>query len=627
MTEARLFRSVEAEDAFAAAVEAFRRDGGAVPVWVGPRADLTAGLALAEEVYAALRVPPQAARGHLFGEVPEAVRRLAEPLAAHWSAGPDGPPDGPGSVLLVGTYAALSSDRVRRVLESAHRDGRDVSVLTGRDVHSLSWTTAKQYGQAPAGAPTGVFTDNDSRPRVPGDAVWLGPEDIAQRDVQDLILSGRWGRLLFNGHGRDDNLNLGQFTLCGRSPAVERAPGALGPQCAYGLGCYKPEDKLVPAHRIPAAEIVLNTCLSGPLSDLALYDPAYQILLNALDGPAQTVVAALTTNNGDRPENLAWLRGGPGSVARRLDASAADINPYPAFLQVGLGTAGDQAPEDSAAGQSAAEPDEAEEPWALLGGRVSALLHSGLLPGDHALRPRLERLHGTLLRDAQRGAARPAGTRAEARRSLDAEVAALDLALAQQIARGADDPLLEFPIHFGERSRASAAEPGLDCACGRPVWRYRRVGRLPVVPETYQSTCLRCGDVENSFVGAPALRVESADKVALGGVLPVTVEVTAVQDGIVNVGLVVPSYVRATIKPPVRRLRLAAGENKRTGFEIAVAADAEPQAYYHQAYAVQGLALTVLRFHFGAVPGDEFDHVTSDGRPARESEVSDVRVR
>ncbi|MFH7597088.1 hypothetical protein WDV06_18595 [Streptomyces racemochromogenes] len=626
----RTFTPVDGEAEFAAAVTAFLRapGRGPVPVWTGPRTDLNGALDLAEEVYEGLRTPPRSTTGHLLGEVPEAVRLLAAPLAGHWparGAAAAWPPAGaPGSVLLVGTYEALTSEAISGVLAAAHRDGRDVSVLTGRDVHSLAWTVAKQYAQAPSDAPAGVFTDNDGRPGIPGGR-WFGPGDIAQLDIRDLVLTGRWGRLLFNGHGRDDNLNLGQFTLCGRSPAAERRPGALGPQCAYGLGCYKPEDKLIPAHRIPAAEIVLNTCLSGPLSDLALYDPAFQILLNALDGPAQTVVAALTTNNGDRPENLAWLRRAEPDtgVARTLDRSASDINPYPVFLQVGVGsgaTAADTGPEPAAAPAAESAP----EPWRHLGDRVAALLHSGLLPEDHPLGGRLAQLHTVLLRGTRRTAARDEADRLAARQGLAAQVGALDLALAQQIAKHPDDALMDFPIHFGERSEAAAPQPGArPCGCGRPVWRYRRTGRLPVVPVTHQSTCLRCGDVENSFDGAPVLSVESPDLVALGGRLPVTVEVTAPQSGIVNVGLIVPTYVKSEIRPPVRRLKVTAGEPKRTTFDLHIAPDAEPQAYYHQAYAVQALGLTVLRFHFGAVPGDEFPAPPSspETQPVRDEEV------
>ena len=617
---------------FAAAVTAFLREPGPpvgqVPVWTGPRTDLLAGIGLAGEVYEGLRRPRPCVHGHILGEVPDAVRLLAAPLAEHWHPADGGaqcpsPAPSPGPVLLVGTYAGLSSDRVRAILESAYLEGQDVHLLTGRDAHSLSWVVAKQYVRPPADAPAGLFTDNDSGPALPlpfPGGTWSGPAEIARDDVQDLVLSGRWGRLLFNGHGRDDNLNLGQFTLCGRSPAVEPRPGALGPQCAYGLGCYKPEDKLIPAHRIPAAEIVLNTCLSGPLSDLALYDPAYQILLNALDGPAQTVVAGLTTNNGDRPENIAWLLrpGSDRSVARRLNESAADINPYPAFLQVGLGStaapATGPAPdaEPAAAADTGPAPD--AEPataadtglWTLLGGRASALLHSGLLPDTHRLRERLDLVHTALLRDTQRGSARPGASREEGLRRLATQVAALDLALAQQIAQDPDDPLMDFPIHFGERSTAHVVAPsgGDDarCGCARSVWRYRRVGRLPVIPETFQSTCLRCGDVDNRFAGAPALRVESDDRVVLGGVLTVAVEVTADQDAIVNVGLIVPTWAKATVGPPLRRLRVAAGEPKRTTFAITIAPDAEPQAYYHQAFAVHQLGISVTRFHFGVVP-------------------------
>ncbi|MFD1277051.1 hypothetical protein ACFQ51_50355 [Streptomyces kaempferi] len=179
----------------------------------------------------------------------------------------DDPHDLPdtGSVLLVGVYADLRADAVQHTLDAAHATGRPLSLLTGRDVHSLSWMAAKQYARVTPDAPVGVLSELDTAAPAPQADVWLGAADVHRLDVRQIALGQVWRRVLFHGNGKDDQLNLGQFTLCGASPAAA-APGMPGPRCAYGLGCTKPQDKLIPARGIRAAELVLANCFSGALA-------------------------------------------------------------------------------------------------------------------------------------------------------------------------------------------------------------------------------------------------------------------------------------------------------------------------------------------------------------------------
>ncbi|MFE5141903.1 hypothetical protein ACFRDV_30275 [Streptomyces fagopyri] len=312
---------------------------GPLPVFTGPRTDLLDGIALAEEVYSGLRTPEPCDTGVVAGgPLPAALNALIRPLARHWVDTPDDLPD-TGSVLLVGEYAHLRADAVQHVLDTAHATGRPLSLLTGRDIHSLSWTAAKQYARVTADAPVGVLSELDTAAPAPQADVWLGADDVHRLDVQQIALGRVWRRVLFHGNGKDDQLNLGRFTLCGASPA-QAAPGMPGPRCAYGLGCTKPQDKLIPARGIRTAELVLANCFSGALAGHAMYDPKYLILLDALDGPAQTVLATLTACDGQRPENLAWLTATAGNAALAMNRQLRDINPYPAFVQTGLRSSG-----------------------------------------------------------------------------------------------------------------------------------------------------------------------------------------------------------------------------------------------------------------------------------------------
>ncbi|MFF4402669.1 hypothetical protein [Streptomyces sp. NPDC001480] len=588
---------------------------GPLPVWTGDRGDLLAGIALAEQVYAGHRTPDPADTGILFGDdpLPEALRALVAPLARHWVTDPARLPE-EGSVLLVGTYGALRGDEVQGIVEATHAAGRPLFLLTGRDVHSLSWVVAKQYGRVVPGAAVGVVSELDAAEPVPGADVWCGAEDMRRLDVRELALGRVWQRVLFHGNGKDDQLNLGQFTLCGASP-VAAPPGALGPRCAYGLGCNKPMDKLIPAHSVRAAELVLANCFSGALAGHAMYDPKYLILLNALDGPAQTVVATLTACDGQRPENLAWLTGAAraGSAAGAVNASLRDINPYPAFAQVGLQSSG-------LADEPQPQPQPAEDfPLHAVGARLTGLLDSGLLGPDYPLRPRLRALSDTLLHDVVRTVAMAPPDAAAALVGLTKETKSLDLALAHRFAKHHDDPVLQFPTYFGERSVAEAPVPAATpCACGRPLVSYRRRGRVPAVTDTVQLVCARCGDVANTLLDSADLSVKAPAHVVAGDSLHVVIEAEARRAGTVNLGVVLPVYLDAKVGPVLRRVEATRpGERVHAEFTVTMAAAATPQAYYFCPYAVQDLGISVARVHFTLHPAGTARHNDRDREHTR----------
>lgn len=306
-------------------------------------------------------------------------------------------------------------------------------------------------------------------------------------------------------------------------------------------------DKLIPARAIRAAELVLANCFSGALAGHAMYDPKYLILLNALDGPAQTVVATLTACDGQRPENLAWLAAG---TVEAVNERLRDINPYPAFVQAGLRSSA--LDRDLTGSRS---PQHEPLPLHTLGARLSGLLDSGLLGPDHPLRPRLRALSDTLLHDVVRTVVNTPEAE-EALAAVAKEATSLDLALAHRFAKHHDDPVLQFPTYFGERSVADAPV-ALDtpCACGRPLRAYRRRGRVPVVTDTVQVVCPRCGDVANSLIASAELTIKAADQVAAGGTLHVVVEAVARRAGTVNLGIVLPVYLDAKVGPVLRRVR------------------------------------------------------------------------
>ncbi|MER6913559.1 hypothetical protein ABT354_17975 [Streptomyces sp. NPDC000594] len=580
---------------------------GPVPVLVDGRPDLAESIDLASPLYDRTARPTPLDHGVVLGagELVDGTTDLAAPLARSWLSPKDlhrwGHELG-GTLLILGTYRHLRLDPVRALLQSTYRaDGLGVSFLSGRDPRSLHWHVAKQY-LATDGSLTrlGLFTDTD-RPAPAHDVRVYDDRAFERVDIRSEILDHRWRKVVFQGHGKDDSVNLGEFTLCGLNPTAPRDPALLGPRCAYGLPCYKPEDKLVPLHRVAAAEIVLSACNSGPLSDLALYDPRYQILLNALDGPARTVVSAVSVHDSDRPENTEWMRAAATGAdsADTLNASLAGSHPYPAFMRFGLPHQKDGAPPPPPPADH--RPDEL---LLTVGTRLTALLTGDLLPHNHPLRPRLTRL----ARKTDLWVARPT-YRAERsgdriRASLTADLQSLDHAIARQVTENPETELMNYPAHFGDRSRLDPRVDQVVCHCGRPAQRFTRRGLLPHVLDTVCVVCLRCGDVTFRVPGAPGLLAYADDTVPAGGVLEIRAELTAARPGPVRLGVFVPGYLRedTAVTPAAVRVKAADRTPRDVTFQLRFAPDTAPQAYYFTVFAVQDLAVSTARRHFGVVP-------------------------
>ncbi|MFF7020124.1 hypothetical protein ACFY97_03755 [Streptomyces klenkii] len=601
-------------DRYADAVAEFLAAPGRtpVPVPVDGRADLVPSVTAANGLYEGLRVPAPLDLGVVLGaeELPPGVAELAAPLARRWVDEKElddaaGFHDRhAGTLLVIGRYDSLNLSPVRSLLLSTYRGpAHALTLLSGRDGASVAWNVAKQYAFAGRDVDAlGLFTDTDRPPHLPGVQVF-DDRDFERADIQGEVLGTRWRRVVFQGHGKDDSVNLGEFTICGLNPAVPAVPGLLGPRCAYGLPCYKPEDKLIPLHRVEAVEVVLSACNSGPLADLALYDPKYQLLLNALDGPARTVVSAVSVHDSDRPENVAWMRTalvGADSVDT-LNASLAGSHPYPAFMRFGMPDELEEAP-------PAPRPaDHRPDPLLLTTGRrLTALLASELLPHNHALRPRLTKL----ARKVDLWAARPTHladqSPGEIHASLAADLQSLDHTVAEQVADNPENEIMNYPAYFGDRSSLDPQVREVTCHCGRPAQEFTRRGLLPYVLDTTCAVCMRCGDVTFRVPEAPALLAYADDEVEQGGVLEVRAALTASRPGPVRLGLFVPTYLRedTVVEPRTVRVRGTADHPRDVTFRVRFAAGTAPQAYYFTVFAVQDLAVSTARRHFGVVPRD-----------------------
>lgn len=616
---------------YAAAVDEFLTAPlpATVPVWTGGRADLAASVECAVPLYGEVSRPAARTYGVLLKPeaLPAGLAALIGPLASSWldeeelgaalldrlceeespgerrergESGDDAGRRGVHSLLIAGLYEDFTVDLLWPVLRAAaRRPNVRLTFLTGRDAASLAWFTAKQYVRtAPDVSELGLFTSTDRGIARSGIHV-RDERGVGAVDVRSEILGTRWRRLLLQGHGKDDSLNLAEFTVCGLNETVPRDRALLGPICAYEPTCYKPMDKLIQLREIRAAEVVLSSCSNAPFADAAVYDLKYQLMLNALDGTAKDVVAAITVHDSDRAENRAWMEAAlvHASSVTVLNASIGTAQSFPAYVHFGMGEEEEVTPE---------APSLAPEPLLLTtSSRLTAYLGGGLLSPGNALRPRLGKLAAKVESQVSR---RSMATQDRTRtmRSLLDDLQSLDQAIATRFAQDPDNELSNYPTYFGDRSRLDPSSFTLvRCQCGRPAERYIRRALVPTALDTEGVICMRCGDVAHRLTDAPSLLLHADEETPQGGILKVRVAVRGARPGVVRLGLFVARYGRSgcTVAPDLRKVRAGAEGDGETEFTVTVAPDLGPMGYHMTAYAVQDLAVTTARRHFGVVPG------------------------
>jgi hypothetical protein len=505
------------------------------------------------------------------------------------------------SLLIAGLYEDFKADLLWPVLcAAARRPNVRLTFLIGRDAPSLAWFTAKQYVRtAPDVAELGLFTSTDRGLTRSGIHLRDGPA-METADIKSEMLGTRWRRLLLQGHGADDLLHLADFTVCGLNEVAHRDPALVSPVCAFGPTCFKPIDKVIQLREVRAAEVILSSCNNAPFVDAALYDPKYQLMLNAIDGTARDVVAAFSVHDSDHAENRAWMEAAlaDGSSVAALNASISTTQPVPPYIHFGMGDDEDVTPET--------EPLQVvPEPLLLTtSARLTAYLAGGLLSPTNPLRSRLGKLAGKVENQISRRSL-AAQDRAATIRSLLDDLQSLDHAIATQFVKDPDNDFSNCAAYFGSRSRLDLSSlTHVRCHCGRPAERYIRRALVPTALDTEGVICLRCGDVEYRLPDAPSLLLHADENVHPGGTLQVRAVVRGARPGAMRVGLFIAHFARTkcTITPDRQKVRIGASGDGEVEFTLTLAPDTRPMAYYMAGYGVQDLAVTMARRHFGVLP-------------------------
>jgi hypothetical protein len=583
-------------------------DGSArtLPVYTADRPDLGAAAEVAERLYDRIHQPEPADIGILLAvddPVLDAAAALWRPLAREWIVWRDGEPHRPAPgggaiarrIVVLAPFDALRSDAIMSLLLDAYlaRHGSAVGFITGRDSASMLWHAAKQWcGVRPGDHAVGVFTDGEKSSE---DARIVGHDRFDDFDVKATIDGRSWRRLLVRGHARDDNLNLGDYTMCGRNLAIgDDAADVLRPRCGYGAPCFKDESKLMPMNRLAAVEIVLAGCNAGPMADFALYDDKYQLHLAGIDGAARSVVSVMNYvhASGER-ENEAFLAlGDEDDTATVLNASLKQQSTTPTFWTFGM----PGRPADTRA------PEERPPPRMTALVETLDLLRALGEPGaNHALARQIAGLSQIV----------DAGLSRNQRFSLQRLWAMsfdLDRKIIEAVVADPDDDFAHLADVVLKRSVvADGAVLRGPCCCGRPgisgtpVERFERDLLARTRPSLLATICQRCVEESFRFPQGVALVVPDELSASPGATMKVEVQLGARLEGDTFVTLVFPRYLQDTVALTPKFHR--AGPDRDTVvFQVRFSESAIAQAYHFTGFAVRDLSVSTYRKNFKMFP-------------------------
>lgn len=244
-----------------------------------------------------------------------------------------------GKIIVVGLFCDFSAAMDRRI-KLLCKEPASISYIIAEDIASLSYQLMKQGYRSDSKKNLVVFGNllSTSEIRFAKKLEQYGFDVITQIDYtkKDIskIIQDRYKTILFFSHGKDDHINIGEFTICGKHHNLYDC--SLGPACHYTGRCFKSDDKLIRASNLKAENVIFASCHSGVFSDEANYGPTYNLMLSAIYSDARSITFTVSGSRFDYKEICALLfENGINNPADTLNGSLMDIMNVAVFRTIG----------------------------------------------------------------------------------------------------------------------------------------------------------------------------------------------------------------------------------------------------------------------------------------------------
>ncbi len=244
-----------------------------------------------------------------------------------------------GKITVIGLYRDFTTV-IDRKINLLCEESASLVYIIGEDMAALSYQIMKQGYKTSFDKSLVVFGNllSASEMKFAMKLEQNGIRVITQQDFRNddisEIIQERYKTILFFGHGKDDHINVGEYTICGKH--FGNCNCCAGPVCHYTGKCFKSDDKLINASDLKAENLILASCHSGVFYDAANYSSPYNLMLSAIYSEARTITFAVSGSRFDYQEISSLLfENYTKNPAEIINGSLRDIMSVPVFRSIG----------------------------------------------------------------------------------------------------------------------------------------------------------------------------------------------------------------------------------------------------------------------------------------------------
>jgi len=509
------------------------------------------------------------------------------------------------SVALVCLYKDFTFEQVGRVLLQAAEHNLSVSVLLGRDLASLSFFVAKQFLTMNQTNKTGFLfsharMNEGNKQKFQNlsskiDYTVVTEKDMRQFDLLSNFDHAIYNRVIINTHGKEDHLNLGDYTLCGRNNSCQHTDGLGRPRCGYGERvCFKQNAKVIDMKKVNCEEVFLLSCSNTPYRESMAYDSKYNIVLNAIDGTAQTIVGATMVHgitlkeigvilDTDKDESTLFLND-------TLKQEAATMP----FIQFGLASRVTQTLETNVV---PIDPRILE----TMNNLTRLLVNEGIQ--NEVMRSKIKKL---LLKCdqhvKQKSRALHPFQQSEYDKDLIRHIRSVERLFMLYLQKNSDELILKFgEVALVNNDLDLGTVQENTCLCGSRMLTFEKAALYNGQFNVTVQLCNRCG--EKKFVMERGADFDVAPLPALRPGDCIDVKIFNKHDEKIPIGYFYPNYIQTDVDIPTD-IQYVNGEDHGI-LRLSLKESLPPQQYYVTFFTVYNMQLTINRVFFQV---EEFAH-------------------
>lgn len=512
------------------------------------------------------------------------------------------------TLLLMGIYKDFNYKKMREIFNYCHLNNIKVYCLIGRDVSSLSWLITKQFlSYQSSSHKNGIFTfrkvgrTSHIREILSKDSLWelYDSKLFDKTDIKQLIYKQNWEHIVFHGHGKEDNLNLGEYTLCGKNNSIYGLNN-LNPSCGYcNQNCFKDEEKLIDPKKIRSKVLTLLSCNNFPFSDLSLYNEKYNLGLNAIDGLFQEIYLSVGVHNTDIYEVEKFISYFNKNlyIPSFFNTIQGEKNNIPFLIQIGLPSVCQELYIEKGSDSKVC----LEKEHIDIINRLYFYGRTSLLEDNHIIKKRTSTLLLKIENAFQFSSIHE-------HKKLMSELlnrANADSNLIMKCLLGSSqDKLYDYYDYNMSRSLTVKKDFGFTCSCGEKSLYTEYHGVINNTLDIDSNFCYRCGDQYFSMKNMPMISVHVPTKIKQGEKLKIKCDIDSTQDGNIYIANILPNYIEQfrAHEGVIKKFKNIKNKGKFVyEDEITLDFTIPCQAYYITIIMVQNLGISICRANFNII--------------------------